>query len=99
VLSISQGVISAHTNGRVADPYSFDTDPDPNPAFSAEYRSGSRGFDDQKLKKFTAEKNFFISKTTIYLGLYKGRPSYKISLQLSKKNIQYFKTCNFYFCG
>jgi hypothetical protein len=31
---------------RVADPHSFD--PDPDPAFSAKYRFG---FDDQKLKK------------------------------------------------
>jgi hypothetical protein len=30
--------------GRVSDPYSFDTDPDP------------WGFDDKKLEKFTAEK-------------------------------------------
>jgi hypothetical protein len=48
------------------------------------------------LKKFTAEKklNFFGSQTTIYqsLGLHKGGPSYKGSLQLSKENIQHFKT-------
>jgi hypothetical protein len=67
----------------VADPYSFDTDPDP--AFWAEYRSGSSGFDDQKLiKKFTAEKNdiFLDKKLQIYLSLciHKGRPSYKRSL-------------------
>jgi hypothetical protein len=47
-------------------------------------------------KKFTADKklNFFASKNTIYitLGLYKGRPSYRRSLQLSKENIQHFKT-------
>jgi hypothetical protein len=36
---------------RVADPYSFDTDTDPDPAFLAEYLNGSRGFDDQKLEK------------------------------------------------
>ncbi len=42
-------------------------------------------------------KFFFQSKTTIYLspGLHKGRPSYKRSLQLSKENIQHFKTWNF----
>jgi len=44
-----------------------------------------QGFDDQKLKKFTAEKKlifFFGFKTTIYLslGLHKGRPSYRRSL-------------------
>jgi hypothetical protein len=37
---------------------------------------------------------FFGSKITIYLsqGLHKGRPNYKRSLQLSKDNIQHFKT-------
>jgi hypothetical protein len=47
-------------------------------------------------KKFTAEKKniYFGPKTKIYLslGLHKGRPSYKRSLQLSKENIQHFKT-------
>ncbi len=36
----------------VSDPYSFDSDPDPDPIFLAEYRSGSNpdpGFDEQKL--------------------------------------------------
>jgi hypothetical protein len=51
----------------------------------------------KNLKKFTAEKklNFFGgSKPTIYLsqGHHKGRPSYRRSLQLSKENIQHFKT-------
>jgi hypothetical protein len=60
--------------------------PDPDP-----------GFYDRKLKKITAEKKikfFFGSKTTIYLslGLHKGRPSYRRSLQPSKENIQYLKT-------
>jgi hypothetical protein len=49
---------------RVADPYSFDTDPDPDQHFRLNtdpdpdiiririrIQSGSRGFDDQKLKK------------------------------------------------
>jgi hypothetical protein len=61
-----------------------------------------------KIEKITAEKKinlFFGPKTTIYLslGLHKGRPSYRRSLQPSKKNIQHFKTwkfCTFfYFCG
>jgi hypothetical protein len=49
----------------------------------------------KNLKKYTAE-NFFKSKTTISLslGLHKGRPSYKRSLQLSKENIQHLKTWN-----
>ncbi len=41
----------------------------------------------KNVKKFTAEKKniIFLSKTTIYLslGLHKGRPSYRRSLQLS----------------
>jgi hypothetical protein len=71
---------------RVSNPDSFDTDPDP--AFKAEYRSESRVFIKKIEKKFTAEK------TTIYisLGLHKGRSSCKRSLQLSKENIQHFKT-------
>jgi hypothetical protein len=49
----------------------------------------------KNLKNFTAEKMYiFLSKIAIYLslGLYKGRPSYRRSLQLSKENIQQFKT-------
>ncbi len=48
-----------------------------------------------KLKKFFL---FFWSKIAIYLslGLYKGRPSYRRSLQPSKENIQQFKTWNLF---
>jgi hypothetical protein len=54
----------------------------------------------KKLKKIYSLKfvtNFFGSKTTIFvsLGLHKGRPSYKRSPQLSKENIQHFKTAIF----
>jgi hypothetical protein len=46
-------------------------------------------------KKFTAGKFFilFSTKIAIYLslGLHKGRPSYRRSLQPSKENIQHFK--------
>ncbi len=81
-------------------------DPDPDP-IRIRIQSGSRVLMTKSWKKVTAEKkfNFFLSKTTIYLslGLHKGRPSYRRSLQLSKENIQHFKTCNFwiffYFCG
>jgi hypothetical protein len=61
-----------------------------------------------KIEKNSTEKkiNLFGSKTTIYLSLelHKGRPSYGRNLQLSKENIQYFKTCTFlnffyFFCG
>jgi hypothetical protein len=56
-------------------------------------------------EKIIGGKIFSGSKTTFYLsiGLHKGRPSHKRSLQLSKENIQLFKTWNFliffYFCG
>jgi hypothetical protein len=71
----------------VADPSSvvdpaFQVNPDTDP--------------DQKLKKKnTAEIFFYIffcSKIAIYLslGLFKGRPSYRRSLQPSKENIQHF---------
>jgi hypothetical protein len=50
----------------------------------------------KNVKNFTAEEKikFFVSKTTIYLslGLHKGFPSYRRSLQPSKENIQHFKT-------
>ncbi len=76
--------------------FRLNTDPDP---------IRIQVFFDQKLKKITGKKNFFFkSRTTIYLslGLHKGRPSYKISFQLSKENIQHFRTWTFliifYFC-
>ncbi len=59
-------------------------------------------------KKIYSWEIFFFYQTTIYLsiGLHKGRPSYKRSLQLSKENIQHVKKLNFlifstsvgYFC-
>ncbi len=55
----------------------------------------------ENLEKIYSGKNvtFFISKTTIYLslGLHKGCPSNRRSLQLSKENIQHFNTWNFFF--
>ncbi len=42
----------------VADPHPFRPDPDPDPAFQAEYRSGSRALMTKNCKKITAEKNF-----------------------------------------
>ncbi len=64
-------------------------------------RSGSKGFDDQKLKKTDSWKFlsiFFWSKIAIYLslGLPKRRPSYRRSLQPSKENIQHFQTWKFF---
>ncbi len=71
----------------VSDPYSFYPDPDP---------IRIQGFNDQKLKKITAEKFFlfFWSKTAIYLslGLHKVCSSNRRSLQLTKEAIQNFKT-------
>jgi hypothetical protein len=54
-------------------------------------------FDDQKVeKKLEVERNviLFKIKIVIYLsvGLLKGRPSYRRSLQLSKENIQHLHT-------
>ncbi len=59
-----------------------------------------QGFDDQKWGKLYIWKNFLIffwSKIAIYLslGLHKGRPSYRGSLQPLKENIQLFKAWNF----
>jgi hypothetical protein len=61
-------------------------------------QSGSRVLMTKNWKKITAEKNlifFFNIKNwgTIYLslGLHKGRPSCRRSLQPSKENIQHFK--------
>ncbi len=93
---------------RVADPYSFYTDPE----FLAEYLSGSGSKTNTdpdpgvlmtknwRKKIYSWKKisfNFDFKKTTVYLslGLRKGHPSYKRSLQLSKENIQHFKTWNF----
>ncbi len=64
-----------------------------------------QGFDEKKCKKNLLLKKIFVSKTTINLplGLRKGFPSYRRSLQSTKENIQHFKTWNllifFYFCG
>ncbi len=97
-------------DNRVSDPHWFNADPDtdPDPAFfliaDPDSGSGSRiriqDFMTKNWKKITAEKklNFFGSKTTIYLflGLHKGRPWYRRSLQLSKENIQFLKTWKFW---
>ncbi len=78
--------------------------------FGSAFIDAGSGFDDKKYKKITADKKFFFffwAKIAILLiprPLWKGRPpSYRRSLQLSKENIQHFKTWNFrtffYFCG
>ncbi len=98
---------------RVSDPHWFNADPDtdPDPAFfliaDPDSGSGSRLLWPNIDKKLLLKKtlNLFVSKTTIYLflGIHKGRPSYRRSLQPSKENIQYLKTWKFwtffYFCG
>jgi hypothetical protein len=48
------------------------------------------GFDEQKLEKITSEKNdIFLIKNCnlqyLFLGLHKGRPSYRRNLQPSKR--------------
>ncbi len=56
------------------------------------------GIYDQKLKNWQLKKSdifsFFCSKIAIYLslGLQKGGPNYRRSLQPSKENIKHFKT-------
>jgi hypothetical protein len=53
-----------------------------------------QGFDDQKFKKIKLKKYIiFGSKIAVYLslGLHKGRPSNRRSLQPSKENIQHIK--------
>ncbi len=98
-MSSSALLIHYYEFPRVSDPYSFDT-------VWIRIRIQHlgcipiriQGFFDQKFKKFyNSHKKNFKSKTTIYLSLvlHKGRPSYKRSLQLSKENIQHFKTWNF----
>ncbi len=69
-----------------------DQDPDPDPI-----RIRNQGFYDKKFKQIYSWKKIFGIKTTVYLSLdlRKGRPSYKKRLQLSKENIQHFKTWNF----
>jgi hypothetical protein len=64
---------------------------------------GSRDFDDQKLKEKKPLKFFllFCSKTVIYLflGLHKGRLSYRRSIQPSKREhpaLQKMKFMNFF---
>ncbi len=88
-----------------ADPHWFNADPDLDPAFFLIAAPDpdpvlDPGFWWTKIgKKFKAEKKiFFWSKIASYLslGLYKGRPSYRRSLQPSKENIQQFKTWHFF---
>ncbi len=86
----------------VPDPYSFD--PDPDPAFEAENRSGSRALMTKNWGKIYSVKNFmFFDKKLHYylsLGLHKGCPSYRRSLKREHPALQNIKFLNFfYFCG
>jgi hypothetical protein len=69
---------------------------DPNPALLIKADPvpyPDPGFDGQKFKKSIAEKSCFSIKTcNLSLGLQKGRPSYRKSLQPSKAKIQHFRT-------
>ncbi len=65
---------------------------DSDPAFQAEYKSGSGS----RVWMIKNEFNIFVIQKCnlrgVFLGLHKGRPSYSRSLQPSKENIQHFKT-------
>jgi hypothetical protein len=56
--------ISSSGSGRVSDPYSFFTDPDPEDPDGGQYGSGSRALMTKNWKKITAEKKikFFLIK-------------------------------------
>ncbi len=92
----------------VADPYSFDTDPDQIQHFRLNTDPDPdpiriQGFWWPKIEKNVQQKknHIFLDKNyhTIHLslGFQKGRPSYKRSLQLLKENIHHFKTWNSWF--
>jgi hypothetical protein len=53
-----------------------------------------QGFDDKKLNNENLQLEIFFIKIAIYLslGLLKGCPSYRRSLQPSRENIRHFKT-------
>ena len=81
---------------RVSDPHWFNADPDPEFFLIAD-PDPDPGFDDLKLTKniqLEIKFLFYWSKIGIYLslGLHKGRPSNRRSLQPWKENIQHFKT-------
>ncbi len=90
-----------HFGPGVAFKVNLDPNMDPDPI-------RNQGFDDQNFKNEKIQVKcfvyFFDQKLQFTsLGLHKGRPSYRSSLQPSKENIQYFKKRNlltfFYFCG
>jgi hypothetical protein len=61
---------------------------DPDPAFWAEYRSGTGSNSDPGF-------GYKLCTYPYSLGLHKGFPSYTRSLQPSNENIQHLKTWNF----
>jgi hypothetical protein len=69
----------------------------PDPAFQMNLsKSRIQGFDDQKLENYTCINLYlFLVKNCnflmLFLGLHKGRPIYRRSLQPPKENIQHFK--------
>jgi hypothetical protein len=75
----------------------FTSVPDPH-RFKCGSGSRSRDFEDQKLKRIYSWNIFFFDKKLrfISIGLHKGRPGYRRSLQPTKENIQHFKTLNFF---
>jgi hypothetical protein len=69
----------------VANP-AFQLNSDPDPGF---------WWPNIEEKKYNWKKIYFLIKNcSLSLGLYKGRPSYRISLQTTKENIKDFKKWN-----
>ncbi len=82
----------------VVDPnpdLAFQVNPDPVPDLIQWIRIR---INDQKLEKNTGEIFFIFDRSKfanyLYMGLLKGRPSYRRSLQPSEKNIQHLKKLN-----
>jgi hypothetical protein len=74
----------------VSDPDSLS--PDLDPAFWAEWGSGSSVLMTKYWEKFTPDIFLIKNWNYSFLGFHKGRSSYRRSLHSSKENIQHFKT-------
>ncbi len=84
----------------VVDPHCFECGSGSSIFWQCGYGSGSvsesRVLMTKIWKTLTAENFFLYFFDKNFLGLRKGRPNYRRSLQTEKENIQYFKTRNFF---